>query len=266
MARWSNARAMPYERTIRFESPLLSWHELRLLAGASDWSPAYRAATPRLLLPRSHWIECERSGRRFVCDPVTPLWLTPDLEYRTRQPWAGQCSTVLILPSAWPVAPMWHAPLPADAAWRLAQAARALEGGEADTLRLEELLLGLLRRCFESKAPALPRPAVERAREFLATHPQHNHSLQAIAQAAHCSPYHLARQFRRSTGLSLHGYRTRLRMALGIERLRGGEQSLSALAVDLGYSSHSHFSTVFRRHFGIGPQQMRTDLVAPPLH
>jgi AraC family transcriptional regulator len=53
-------------------------------------------------------------------------------------------------------------------------------------------------------------------------------------------------------------------MTMALDRLREGERDLSALALDLGYANHSHFSDVFRRSFGAAPTQVRTNLVAPP--
>jgi AraC-like DNA-binding protein len=75
------------------------------------------------------------------------------------------------------------------------------------------------------------------------------------------SPYHLSRIFRRSTGSSLHAYQTSLRLREGLRRLSDGEQDLTALALDLGFSDHSHFTNSFRRHFGSAPSKFR-----PPAH
>ena len=110
--------------------------------------------------------------------------------------------------------------------------------------------------------PWRPHRAVEAAREYLALYPQRNDSISGIAAAAHCSAFHLARMFRRQTGQSLHAYRTQRRMALALERLGQGENNLSALAADLGFSSHSHLGVVFRRCFGASLSQVRTKLIA----
>ena len=39
-----------------------------------------------------------------------------------------------------------------------------------------------------------------------------------------------------------------------------GTEDLTSLALDLGFSSHSHFSTAFRRQFGRPPSAMRRAL------
>jgi AraC-like DNA-binding protein len=104
--------------------------------------------------------------------------------------------------------------------------------------------------------------AVERARAFLAARFAENDSLAAIGQAAACSPYQLARLFRRHTGRSLHGHRTALRLAEALRRLEQGEAHLGHLAADLGFASHSHFSAVCRAVLGRSPAAMRTILTA----
>jgi AraC family transcriptional regulator len=279
---------MPYTRLVKLQTPLAAWHELTLLETRPDWSEAYRAASPRLLLPRSHWIECELAGRRSVCDSVSPLWVTPDTEYRLRQPWAGQRSAVLIV----------DAPLPASrrppmlrpaALLRLARCAMALERQSVDALALEEQVITVVHDALAPPAPvadalawqhalearpaghrttgrSINRPidrAIERARGFIASRPHGSETLAQIAAQAGCSAFHLVRQFRQATGIGLHAYRTRLRMAQALQRLCDGEPDLTTLALDLGYSSHSHFSATFRRCFGLSPRQVRSNLTAP---
>ena len=71
------------------------------------------------------------------------------------------------------------------------------------------------------------------------------------------SPFQLCLIFRRETGTTLHGFRERLRMAAALERLRESRAELTDIALDLGYSGHSHFSASFRREFGVTPSAAR---------
>lgn len=259
---------MPYTRSIRFETALLGWHDITLLEPVPQWSATYRVTSPRLLVPLTRWLECAISGRRFVCDSVRPLWLTPDDAYCMRQPWLGQRSVVLILNPALPCRAAHRPVLPAQSPLLLAQWAKALDSGGVEVLAAEEQLLEFVQSALrvDTRPTAAVHRAVERAREHLATQPQANDTLSEIAAVAHCSVFHLARQFRRHNGISLHGYRTRLRMALAVQRMAEGERNFSTLAADLGYSSHSHFTASFRRTFGAAPHQVRTNLTAPALH
>jgi AraC-like DNA-binding protein len=265
---------------------LLEWHELRLIEAAPAWSPEYRPASARLLLPRTRWVECELQGRRILCDPLSAVWLTPARSYRLRQPWRGQRSVVLVVRAleddgldsrhdgGHPGRMRHHrapaaTPLPERAAWWLARwDARLSLGAKEQTLALEEEVATFLSSVISACTTAGrgPHVAVERARELLNTDPAANLTLAQVAAASGCSAFHLAHCFRRQTGSTLHAYRTRLRMTQALQRLAAGERDITALALDLGYSSHSHFSAVFRRCLGAAPSTLRTNLTAPRAH
>jgi len=78
-----------------------------------------------------------------------------------------------------------------------------------------------------------------------------------LARSVHSSAFHLCRVFRRETGLSLHQYRTRLRLRSALERLAGGDRDTTSLALELGFSSRGHFSDSFRHELGLSPSAFR---------
>ncbi len=82
-------------------------------------------------------------------------------------------------------------------------------------------------------------------------------SLAAVAGAVHCSPFHLSRLFRSQTGTPIHRYLTRLRLRAALEPLADEGRDLTALALDVGFSSHSHFTDSFRREFDLAPNEFR---------
>jgi AraC family transcriptional regulator len=143
-----------------------------------------------------------------------------------------------------------------------------LAQGSGDALAIEEAATRLCGSVLhdESEADhgqhlspaALAR--VQRVRETLLDDPTEAAGLDALAVLAGCSPFHLARIFRKATGLTLAGYRTSLRIALSLERLAQGESDLSALAHDMGFSHHSHFSSAFRRRVGVAPSVARESM------
>jgi AraC-like DNA-binding protein len=55
----------------------------------------------------------------------------------------------------------------------------------------------------------------------------------------------------------LHGDRNELRLRCALERLERDDCDLTRLALDLGYSSHSHFTSSFRVLFGVPPSAIR---------
>jgi AraC-like DNA-binding protein len=87
--------------------------------------------------------------------------------------------------------------------------------------------------------------------------PGDRHSLRTLACRLGVSSYHLAHVFRAEMGTSVHQYLLQRRLTLARDRLAQGVTSLSALALDLGFSTHSHFTAAFRRRFGITPREAR---------
>jgi AraC-like DNA-binding protein len=103
---------------------------------------------------------------------------------------------------------------------------------------------------------------VEAVKTYLAGRMSERLTLDDVARAVHASPFHLARVFQERTGVPVHRYLTRLRLRAALERLAGGATHLTALALELGFSSHSHFADAFRREFGQTPSDVRRH--APP--
>jgi AraC-like DNA-binding protein len=106
-------------------------------------------------------------------------------------------------------------------------------------------------RRFAGRAPRIVDAAVALLAEQYAS----TLGIEQIAWQVHCSPSYLARQFRRRTGFSMHEYQQQLRLRASLDMLPEARRDLTGLAVHLGFSSHSHFSSVFRRRFGMTPSE-----------
>ncbi len=98
---------------------------------------------------------------------------------------------------------------------------------------------------------------VEAVKRLLGAAPARRFSLRQIAAAVDCSPFHLCRAFRDSARVSITSYQHALRLRAALDLLRETDSGLSDIALNLGFASHSHFSALFRRHFGITPSQFR---------
>ena len=101
---------------------------------------------------------------------------------------------------------------------------------------------------------------VHAARLFLARNFCDKVTLHDIARAIFSSPFHLAHVFRRETGGTLHSHLSRLRLCHALDQIADGTPDLTVLALDLGFSSHSHFTQAFRRQFGKPPSEVRRHL------
>jgi AraC-like DNA-binding protein len=82
-------------------------------------------------------------------------------------------------------------------------------------------------------------------------------SVESLAKTVSLSPGHFARKFHHSAGESLGRFANRRRIGTSFAMLRAGSSPLSRIALDLGFSSQSHFSRLFSHHTGITPLQFR---------
>lgn len=107
----------------------------------------------------------------------------------------------------------------------------------------------------------LARYQLNRAIEFVHAHLADDISLDSLAGAAGLSPFHFARLFKRSTGVSPHQYVLRCR----VERARGllmrSQSSIAEVATEVGFCDQSHLAAHFKRVYGVSPkaflQQLR---------
>lgn len=106
---------------------------------------------------------------------------------------------------------------------------------------------------FCTRAQRAARERIEQARILLAENLAHPPSLEELARRVGCSSFYLSRQFSAATGMTLQQYLRRLRLERAAELLRTGRCNVTEAALEVGYSSLSHFSTAFHEHFGCCP-------------
>ena len=82
-------------------------------------------------------------------------------------------------------------------------------------------------------------------------------SVEKMAQAFFLSRPYLSARFKKETGETLTDFILREKTEEAKRLLRYSDRSLSAISVYLGFSSHGHFSRVFKKYAGLTPQQYR---------
>jgi len=130
-----------------------------------------------------------------------------------------------------------------------------------DAVRVEENSLRLLQLCTGRNGAARKGSAAARRATALAHEAQvliagcysERVTLDGLAVRLDVSPFRLCRAFRAATGTTLHRHLTDLRLAAALERLPEYRDRLTALAFDLGFSSHSHFTAAFGAYYGRSP-------------
>jgi AraC-like DNA-binding protein len=273
-----------------YRSPLLRVGRWRCPGAHPEFADSGPASDTLFVFPRdSVWIQHDGS-EPFVADMNTVTYYNAGQHYRRRQlsAWGDRCEWFAFSPAVVAEALAVHEPAaadrpdrpfvfshgPADADSYLQQRlvfAHITCEREPDRLYVEETMLTVLGRvaghAYQCRGSSdrvtarrrTARDVVEGARDIIARQFHRDLSLTHIAQAVGTSVFHLSRVFRARTGFPLHQYRNQLRLRTALEVLTGGAADLSRLALDLGFSSHSHFTETFRRTFGCTPSSFRRD-------
>jgi AraC family transcriptional regulator len=132
----------------------------------------------------------------------------------------------------------------------------------AGPLEAESLALTLAQRALgphttHAAGASLGRQRlVDRVKLVLASDPARRWTLAEIAAEVRGSPVYLTQVFQQVEGLPLYRYQLRLRLARALDLLAQYDD-LTALSLDLGFSSHSHFSAAFRQVYGRSPSEFR---------
>jgi AraC family transcriptional regulator len=98
---------------------------------------------------------------------------------------------------------------------------------------------------------------LSQAVEYLREHRLDRISLSNVATSVGVHPTRLAHEFRARLGLSPGEYVRRLRLEWAAQRLTDDDASIAEVALHAGFYDQSHFSRMFRRHFGIAPAAWR---------
>lgn len=132
----------------------------------------------------------------------------------------------------------------------------------AEPLEVETLAFTLVQR---SLGPRTTRAAastygrqrlVDRVKLVLASDLARRWTLAEISAEVQGSPVYLTQVFQQVEGLPLYRYQLRLRLARALDLL-GEYDDLTSLALDLGFSSHSHFTSAFRQLYGRTPSEFK---------
>jgi AraC family transcriptional regulator len=138
----------------------------------------------------------------------------------------------------------------------------SLHSNIAEPLEAESLALTLVRRVLGPRtthaagASTGRQRLVDRVKLVLASDLARRWTLAEIAAEVRGSPVYLTQVFQQVEGLPLYRYQLRLRLARALDLLAQYDD-LTTLSLDLGFSSHSHFSAAFRQAYGRSPTEFK---------
>jgi AraC-like DNA-binding protein len=104
----------------------------------------------------------------------------------------------------------------------------------------------------QAPSPRADRPAIRRARSFLAENALAKVSLDQLSVEAGQSKFHLLRSFKAATGFTPWQYQVHLRIEHAKRLLRAGEPA-SQVADACGFVDQSHFTRIFKGLIGVTP-------------
>lgn len=107
------------------------------------------------------------------------------------------------------------------------------------------------------RKPTIDPKRLQRVLDFIEARIAAAISLDDLAAEACLSPFHFARAFRETTGLTPHRYVTERRIEAAKEKLRLAQSSLVEIALDTGFGSQANFTRVFRKMTGLTPGRYR---------
>lgn len=103
--------------------------------------------------------------------------------------------------------------------------------------------------CFDTE--------IEFAVNYINRHYKENPSLQEVADYMNLSAHYMSKLFKRETGENFSTYLTQCRMEEAKERIKYTDDSLIAIAYELGFNEPNYFSRVFKKMEGVTPSQYR---------
>ena len=278
-----------------YVSPLVWIGEFRCAAGHPRWHTENNAGERSVVVFPRTLVGIRQAGREPVlADPTCVMLYNPRQAYERElvDPRGDLCEWFAIQPTTVVEAAIEFDPWisdradqpftipsgPVDPRHYLAQRRlyeRVRNDPTIEPIEVEEtffhLLRAVLRGSLRNSAKRQPpgvRHATRAAHRDLADHTRRilgrdftqPLTLDELASRVFASPYHLSRVFRSHVGMPIHRYLTQLRVRAALERLNDKRTDLTRLAFDLGFSSHSHFTSAFRSAFGVTPSEARASL------
>ena len=149
----------------------------------------------------------------------------------------------------------------------LALMAEAESEGEADRLYVDSLTTALVAHLLKHYTRTggrlrmafggLPGNKLLRAVEFVNENLERNITLAEIAASVDLSPFHFARAFKQTTGLTPHQYVIKCRVERAKHLLAQGELPIAEVGYRTGFKNQSHFTMLFRRLTTMTPGDYR---------
>ncbi len=122
-------------------------------------------------------------------------------------------------------------------------------------LHIRELLLGLSRTVWQrdrQQTKKSNRGSYQLVTDYIHSHLGEDLSLDALSRELYLSKYYIAHLFQENTGLSVHHYITKKRLAACVDAMQSG-QHINEIYTQLGFLNYSGFYRAFIKEYGCSP-------------
>lgn len=250
------------QHILKFFGPMAELHITNLTLSSSHASPAHQHAQGQLFVLHSGLISIHTEQRRHLLPPACIAWIPP---------WKLHGAEIhqTVLAQRWYINANWQQVSMPDEI-KMIRTSHFLselmmlvsdlhrQGDQAYLIYLACLADQLQRQPDLPLSLAMPtHPRLQTLCQYYMAHPHLNLSLDQMAEIACMSRRSLSRHFLAQTGNSLGLWLQRMRIILAMEKLALG-QSVTQIALELGYQSLSAFIKQFRRHLGVSPRSWQT--------
>lgn len=279
MAEELNPRSVPEFRVYSLlKSPTVTIRDTKCRGSCRSMSPEESTTSTQLIFPYRGVYVRHVGDNQTVAEANQVLFFNAHEGYRVSHPVAGGDGSLTVvieesqLHELTPIEILHRMPRVSFRPQRLRIDARAqalvallrhrLHRKLAESLEAEVLALTLVRRTLGPRTSHAPsatvgrQKLVDRAKLVLSSNLMRRWTLSEIAGELRVSPVYLTQVFQQVEGMPLYRYQLRLRLARGLDLLARYDD-LTTLALDLGFSSHSHFSSQFRQLYGYSPSDFR---------
>ena len=268
------AAAPGFERLTRQRLEEIERSEGPVLAIAAEYPDGYavqphRHRRAQLLYARTGVVMVATEDGRWMVPPDHALWLPAGTVHAVEMLGRVVMNSVYVVPEAIDGLPNEVRVVGLTELMQSLIAEAVMRPAGQEPSRRAELVMALMLEEIPSlpaKPLGLPFPAEPRlaalCRKFVAA-PNPHLTIDAWAKELAMSRRAFTRAFREATGLSLSIWRQQACLFTAIPRLAGGE-TVTSVALDLGYDSVAAFTTMFTRMLGAPPRAYLRETPSSP--
>lgn len=141
--------------------------------------------------------------------------------------------------------------------WECQRTIGDLQSRELIFAQLEELGRHVMGAALQARSSGGGGSIVAAVQKYVDDNFAYELTLSGLAGLFHLNETYLSGLFKNHVGVTFSEYLTRLRMNKAGELLRNSELKLTDIAMLVGISSSSYFSTSFKKYYGMSPKEYR---------